>query len=325
MTVAEILEGIRRLRVLIAADICLDRWCTYDPQSNEPSRETGIPRIGVIATEVTPGGGGTVANNAIALGAAQVAVLGVVGDDGNGHELTRALAARGIQASYLIRSASVPTFTYTKLINSETGMEDRPRVDFIQSEPLPPDIESQLIESLSTLHAEFDVLIALDQSENPGVGVLTPRLRTLVSKIAHDHPEKTVWADSRTRCETLRGVTVKVNRQEADEACARAIGKRDYAALREYMNAPRLFVTDGPEGVHIASAASLSHVPARKIAKPVDICGAGDSFSAAASCALALGATDDDAALFGNLVASITIMKRGTGTASPKEILAGHR
>jgi bifunctional ADP-heptose synthase (sugar kinase/adenylyltransferase) len=29
-----------------------------------------------------------------------------------------------------------------------------------------------------------------------------------------------------------------------------------------------------------------------------------------------------EAALFGNLVASITIMKKGTGTASPEEVLA---
>ena len=48
---------------LIVGDICLDRWCIYDPGAAEPSRETGIPRIGVVSTEVSPGGGGTVANN----------------------------------------------------------------------------------------------------------------------------------------------------------------------------------------------------------------------------------------------------------------------
>jgi sugar/nucleoside kinase (ribokinase family) len=54
----------------------------------------------------------------------------------------------------------------------------------------------------------------------------------------------------------------------------------------------------------------------------VDICGAGDSF--AAGTALALGVTRDPvvSAGFGNLVASITVMKKGTGTASPEEVLA---
>ena len=55
---------------------------------------------------------------------------------------------------------------------------------------------------------------------------------------------------------------------------------------------------------------------------PVDICGAGDSFSAGASVALAVTGSPLEAARFGNLVASITIMKKGTGTATPEELLA---
>jgi len=37
--------------------------------------------------------------------------------------------------------------------------------------------------------------------------------------------------------------------------------------------------------------------------------------------ALAAGGSPVDAARFGNLVASVTIMKKGTGTASPAEVL----
>ena len=72
-----------------------------------------------------------------ALGIGRVAVLGVLGDDGFAHELTRSLNARGISTDLLVRSAKVPTFTYTKLINIATGVEDLPRVDFINSHPLP--------------------------------------------------------------------------------------------------------------------------------------------------------------------------------------------
>ena len=55
---------------------------------------------------------------------------------------------------------------------------------------------------------------------------------------------------------------------------------------------------------------------------PVDICGAGDSFSAGAALTLKVTGDPVQAAKFGNRVASITIMKKGTGTASPFEILA---
>jgi sugar/nucleoside kinase (ribokinase family) len=59
-----------------------------------------------------------------------------------------------------------------------------------------------------------------------------------------------------------------------------------------------------------------------RVENPVDICGAGDSFSAGAALALRAGASPAEAALFGHLVASVTIMKPGTGTASPGEVLA---
>jgi rfaE bifunctional protein kinase chain/domain len=319
MTVPEILEGIGRLRVLIAGDICLDRWCTYDPKHAEPSRETGLPRIGVVSTEVTPGGGGTVANNVAALGAGRVAVLGVAGDDGSGYELARALGERGIESNHLIRSRHIPTFTYTKLINSTNRIEDRPRIDFIHAEPLAKDLEAELLQRLRQIHSEFDVIIALDQSETPEAGVITGAVRGLISEIAREDPSKLIWADSRIRSELFRNVTIKINRQEADAACERT-DCSDFTSFRALTRAPRLFVTDGSAGVHLVSGDSNRLLPTHRVENPVDICGAGDSFSAGASCALALGASGSEAAALGNLVASITIMKPGTGTASPHEI-----
>jgi sugar/nucleoside kinase (ribokinase family) len=63
----------------------------------------------------------------------------------------------------------------------------------------------------------------------------------------------------------------------------------------------------------------------QRVAHPVDICGAGDSFTAGAACALAGGASAQAAARLGHLVASVTIMKKGTGYATPKELLEAER
>src|SRR5437773_8645029 len=96
MTTAEILAEFPKLRVLVVGDVCLDRWCRYDPALADPSRETGIPRVGVVSTEVTPGAAGTIANNLAALGAGRISILGMAGDDGFGYELRHALTSRGI-------------------------------------------------------------------------------------------------------------------------------------------------------------------------------------------------------------------------------------
>ena len=320
MTTAEILAAFPHLSALVVGDICLDRWCTYDPATSEPSRETGIPRIGVVATEVTPGAGGTVANNLASLGIGRVAVLGAAGDDGFGYELKFALKTRGISPDLLVISSGISTFTYTKLLNSETGEEDQPRIDFIRTEPLPEPLERELVDRLHAVASEYDVLLVSDQAETSHGGVVTPRVRDALGEIAIQNPEKIVWVDSRLRSHLFRGAILKPNEREAAEACAATVGRTDYQALRRHTSSKLMFVTQGSHGVVVVDDSGEQVVPTIAVGNPVDICGAGDSFSAGASIALAASSSAQTAARFGNLVASITIMKKGTGSASPDEV-----
>ena len=321
MTNAEILAAFPALRVLVAGDVCLDRWCRYDPALADPSRETGIPRIGVVSTEVTAGAAGTIANNLAALGAGKVAVLGMVGNDGFGYELRAALAARGIARELLVDAPGVPTFTYTKLINAQSGEEDLPRVDFVFANPLPEPVERELIARLERAAPDYDLILVSDQAETSHGGVVTPAMRQALARLALARPDRLIWVDSRLRAEHFRHAIVKPNQQEAEAASLRALGRVDYAQLRRRMQARCLIVTHGDKGALVVDENRESWVPARAVAHPVDICGAGDSFSAGA--AMALVATGDpiQATRFGNLVAGITIMKKGTGTASPREVL----
>lgn len=306
----------------MVGDICLDRWCTYDPSAREPSRETGIPRTAVVRTEVTPGAGGTVANNLAALGTGRVAVLGVVGNDGSGYELASALGVRGIDAEFLVRAEGVQTFTYTKLRNADTGAEDLPRVDFVNTRPLPDSTEREILDRLSETAPGFDVLIVADQAETSLGGVVTGRLRDAIAELAHRLPATTILVDSRMRVEQFRGVAVKPNQDEAGAAGRRLFGRVDHRALLEHVGGPFLYVTHGPRGVLVVEAKGESWVPTRAVENPLDICGAGDSFSAGSALALAVSGSPATAARFGNLVASVTIMKPGTGSASPEEVLA---
>jgi len=322
MNAGEILERLRKLAALVVGDICLDRWCEYHPAAAEPSRETGLARIAVVRTEVTPGAGGTVANNLAALGVRRTAVLGAIGQDGFAFELAGALRARGIEADLLVSSARIQTFTYTKLLNAETGVEDLPRVDFINNRPLPDEVEREVLERLRGHARDFDVILVSDQAETAQGGVVTQAVRQLVKELAVAAPEKVFWVDSRMRAELFRGVIVKPNREEAEAACRRALGVVDFGRLRRHIEAPWLVITQGARGALVVGPEGETWVPTRAVADPVDICGAGDSFSAGAALALKVTGSPVEAARFGNLVASITIMKKGTGTASPEEVLA---
>jgi rfaE bifunctional protein kinase chain/domain len=322
MTAAQLLAEFRKLRVLVVGDVCLDRWCRYDPALADESRETGIPRIAVVATEVTPGAAGTIGNNLASLGAGHVAVLGMVGDDGFGYELRAALTARGIGHELLVDAPGIPTFTYTKLINDVTGEEDRPRVDFVYTRPMPDSVERELVARLERVAPEFDVILVSDQAETSAGGVVTAAMRQAIERIALAQPQTVVWVDSRLRSELFRHAVVKPNQQEAEAACLRVLGRIDYEEMRRRTGARCLIVTYGGRGALVVDDRAAQWVEARPVANPVDICGAGDSFSAGGALALRVTGDPLEAARFGNRIASITIMKKGTGTASPEEVLA---
>jgi rfaE bifunctional protein kinase chain/domain len=321
MTVRALLAAFPGMSALVAGDVCLDRWCTYDPALAEPSRETGIPRTAVIRTQTTAGAAGTVANNLAALGVGRVSVLGMIGDDGFGVELSRALSARKIGSDYCVRARGAQTFTYTKLINAQSGREDLPRIDFLNAQPLDNEVERKLLDAVAAAVDAHDVILISDQAETSQGGVVTPAMRELIHELALGYRDKIFFVDSRTRIELFRAAILKPNQQEAESACRRLFGAVDYPALARHADSPLLLVTHGADGVLAVRDGTENWVRARPVENPVDICGAGDSFSAGCAMALAAGAPPEAAARFGNLVASVTIMKPGTGTASPEEVV----
>lgn len=322
MSCAEALLAARQTSVLVVGDICLDRWCRYRPSLAEPSRETGIPRCAVTETAVTPGAGGTVAANLASLGAKRVGVLGAVGRDGFGYELRRALEARRIAVDLLIESDSVRTFTYTKLINAESGIEDLPRVDFVNTRPLPSDIEERVLDSLHASLREFDAVVVCDQAETERGGVVTRRVREALCRAAGAHRAKVFVADSRERIHLFRNVIATPNEFEAANALQRAGGEVDYRRLHNLIDGPALVVTAGSRGAWLVDATGERLIGTRPHASPVDTCGAGDSLSAGLALALAGGADIESAVRFGMIVAGVTVGKAGTGTATPGEVQA---
>ncbi len=322
MNWSALIDRFKAARVLIIGDICLDRRQLYDPATAEPSRETGIPRLGITHTEVTPGAGGTVANNLASLGAGRVSVLSVIGRDGFGFELKRALDARKIDHSLLVECDGLQTFTYTKLIHAQTGIEDKPRVDFINTQPLPRESERRLLANLSAVYGDYDAILVADQAETEQGGVATPAVREAIADIAARDSGKTIVGDSRNRIHEFRNVIAKPNESEAKRACLRLFGEIDYPRLRQTVGALPLVVTQGEGGVRLIDNRGEMVIPAFAAGAVVDACGAGDSLIAGLALALFAGADMENAVRFGAMVAGVTVTKPGTGAAAADEVLA---
>ncbi len=210
-------------------------------------------------------------------------------------------------------------------MNALTGLEDLPRVDFINTRPLPDAVEQEVIDYLREFASSFDIIFISDQADTRNGGVVTPAVRIVLDEIAQATPEKILWVDSRLRVERFRNMILKPNEREAIAASIGLFGEVDYQRLRSHANSRLVFVTKAAEGVVVVEDGLETTVPAFRVGNPVYVAGAGDSFSAGAALALAITGSAMEAARFGNLVASITVKKRGTGVASPEEVLAAAR
>ena len=88
-----ILARFSSLTIGVLGDLFLDRYLDIDASLTEPSIETGLDAYQVTRVRSFPGAAGTVINNLLALGIAWIVPIAVIGDDGEGYELIRALKA----------------------------------------------------------------------------------------------------------------------------------------------------------------------------------------------------------------------------------------
>jgi rfaE bifunctional protein kinase chain/domain len=327
--IEQVLARLPALTVGVLGDLFLDRYLDLDAALTEPSLETGLDAYQVGRVRSVPGAAGTVLNNLVALGVGRVCPIAVLGDDGEGYELRQALAALpAVDPAGLIPRRDRRTPTYTKPLLHEPGKAPRElnRLDIKNRTPLPAEAEREVIGRLRALWPGLDALAVLDQVSESNCGVLTDTVRADLTELAQSEPGKWVLADSRERIGQFRGVALKPNRRECLLAARDAGGREPSlsdAITRLVQRAGRtVFCTAGEEGIVVAApGAPPLAVPGFAVSGPIDPVGAGDSTSAGILCALAAGLTCEQAAAFGNLVASITIQQLGTtGTASPEQV-----
>lgn len=329
---ADLVGRFGERRIAVIGDFFLDKYLVIDPELDEPSLETGLVARQVVAVRNSPGAAGTVVNNLAALGAGQLHAIGVIGDDGHGFELIRELERRGVDASRLIRIPERFTPTYTKpMLRRGDAEEELNRIDIQNRAPLAARWEDAVLEHVRLIARHVDAVVILDQVTVPEGGVVTRRVRDGLADIATEHPQTVFYADSRAFAGRFTNVIIKVNQHEA----LRAAGLPEVEAghdvpttvlragtvLRERTGRP-VVITRSENGILVIEETTESEAPCVPVDGPIDVCGAGDSVSAALVLAYTSGATLPQAAFMGNLVASITIQQIGaTGSATPEQVI----
>jgi bifunctional ADP-heptose synthase (sugar kinase/adenylyltransferase) len=330
-----ILERIPRLTIGVLGDLFLDRYLDIDDELTEPSLETGLDAYQIVRVRSYPGAAGTVINNLVALGVNKVCAISVIGDDGEGYELLRALdQLQVVDRTGVVKDSTRRTPAYTKPLLQKAGTPamELNRLDIKNRTPLSESGQESVLIFLQQAWKQMDALIISDQVSEAECGVVTTGIRNHLARLGNAEPSKVILADSRERIGLFRSVWTKPNLRECIQSTGQTRGARGDEHLGEesvrdlaLATGRPVFCTCGGQGILIVDprtdSSRIMEVPAYPVRGPIDIVGAGDSANAAITCGLATGADLDQAASFGCLVASITIQQIGvTGTASQEQI-----
>ena len=324
------LARLPQLRIGLVGDLFLDRYLELAPGIREMSIETGLEAYQITRIRNAPGALGTVLNNLAALGVGRLIPVTVIGDDGHGYDLRRALESLPVDPRHIVSATDRLTPTYTKPLrrHDDGQVEELNRLDVRDRQPLSTATTALVCERIDSLWNECDGLIVLDQIVETDWGVVNATVRRHIGELAAKDPQKLVYVDSRAHLQSFSFGTLKGNRSEVTSAAGMPVEDDD--ATRRSLEAlthrtGRLaFCTCGDQGILVAEKPGVVHlVPGYRVSGPVDIVGAGDAASSGIVTSLLAGATSTEAAAVGNLVASITVQQLGTtGTATPAQVEA---
>jgi rfaE bifunctional protein kinase chain/domain len=313
------------LKIAVVGDFCLDRYLEIDPARAETSLETGLPVYNVVNVRAQPGAAGTVLNNVTALGVGEVFPVGFCGEDGEGFELRRALAALpGVKLDHFLATALRRTFTYCKplVIEPDEPPRELRRLDSKNWTPTPSAVAETLVGFTAALLRRVDAVIVMDQVDEPETGVVTKMLLGALELTARGRALPVI-ADSRRGLSGYPPVIFKMNATELAklrglEGTLSLERVRDAAAQLAQENQRVVFVTLAERGLVGAQPdGATEHVLALPLRGSIDIVGAGDAVTANLALALAAGATLREALELAALASSIVIHQLGTtGTAS---------
>ena len=323
--IEQILATIPHKSIGLIGDLFLDRYLDIDPARDEPSIETNLTAYQVTHVRSYPGALGTVMNNLAALGVGRIEPIAIIGDDGEGYELRQALhRLPSVDVRGLVIASDRRTPTYTKPMYGDRELN---RLDIKNRTPTPAKHEDAVLAKIEDAWSRLDAVIVLDQVSEENCGVITTRVREHLTALCKRSPTKFVLADSREQIGLFHNICIKPNRSEIELWLGKSEPGDFDNLLRlaaEQLQSP-VFCTRSDDGIHVAfpgmNATDIVRVPAYPVTGPIDSCGAGDSCSAAITAAMVSGISHEQAAAFGNLVASITIQQIGTtGTATPAQV-----
>ncbi len=314
----KLIDCFNQTRILVVGDLTLDEFLTG--QVERISREAPVLIIRHEQTRQVPGGGANAIYNLAKLGA-KVKVAGLVGKDDQGKALKGIFEDVGINTEGILTDFYRPTVTKTRISGHarQSVTQQIVRVDR-KSDNLPDlDLQMELAKYIRGQIGNVDAVVCSDYGDGvltePVIAATLNHQRTFVDaqKNLQRYQNATLFTPNLPEAENAVGYSI------SNEATLSKAGK-DLLALT---HAKQILITRGEEGMSLFDAGgNEAHIPAFNRTEVFDVTGAGDTVIAALSLALVAGGSFWEAAVLGNLAASIVVREFGTATTTAEEMKA---
>ncbi len=301
----ELHANFLRQKVVVLGDVMLDTYVWGGVSRISP--EAPIPLVEVERIEHRPGGAANVALNLASLGA-QVALVGLIGDDPAGKQFGETLSRFGLEHS-IVMEPQRPTTEKTRII---AGSQHVLRMDTEVISPPAKKYAGQLLEAIYKALEGADARILQDYQK----GVLSPDIIRDVCKHAAEKGCPVFVDPKNDHFDCYQGVRlIKPNEQEATgfvgwpfkgDTDIRKAGK----LIRERLRAEVVLITRGAEGMDLFNTDGYHRI-ATKARKVADVCGAGDTVISTYVLANLAGASAFESATLANYAAGTVVEEMG--------------
>ncbi len=324
-TISRLREG----RIMVVGDVAIDEM-TYGGTARL-SREAPVLILNHHHTDILLGAAGNAAHNIAKLGAKRTVLIAVTGQDYHCSLLHEAMERDGVDTAGLIADADRPTTTKTRISGmvNQSITQQIVRIDRESRDPLPANIENKLLDQMTRIAKEgCDAVLLSDYA----LGVVSESVIGHCRALAKQYNLFWVVDSQQNLCLFEGADVVTPNLPEAEQTVGFEIQTPE-ALLRAgewILNTSKVknaLITRSSDGMMLFESASApdkemkyTDIPVFNRSDVFDVTGAGDTVVGSLTLALATGASLLEAAVLGNVAASIVVRRFGAATTTPEEL-----
>lgn len=312
------IENLLKPSILVIGDMAIDEM-VYG-STDRMSREAPVLILRHYKTKIILGAASNAANNISTLNKGKVSVIGLIGEDFHAPILLNTFKEAGVNTEYMVVDSSRATTVKTRISGScsQSVTQQIVRIDRETIDPISKEIEDKIIAQMEKAIPLHDAVILSDYN----IGVLTDNVIKSAIELCKKH-NKIIVVDSQKDLERFDGVTSMTPNQPDTEKFVGFFIK-DSESLQKAgkdmlakTNAESVLITLGGDGMALFEKnGNFEKVPVFNKTDVFDVTGAGDTVVATFTLALAAGFSKKDAAILGNLAASIVIRYFGCATTT---------